>query len=204
MPTLELILVRHGESEGNRDKMFTGHGPSALTERGQRQADAVAAALASPRPDAVYVSDLRRAMMTAEALCARVGVTPVVTAEIRERDMGDFVGVRFEDLQATMPDAWRALADRDPDFRPPNGESHRETAARVGRFLDGLRARHADGRVVVVSHGVAMHHMVRHLLGLHESSVIIATDNCCAHRFELGRKSARVVALNDARHLTGL
>ena len=205
MIPLDLVLVRHGESEGNRDRMFTGHGPSPLTERGRRQADAVGEALAVPPPDVVYVSDLVRAQKTAEPLCVRAGVEPVVTARIRERDMGDFVGVRFEEVQARDPDGWRAVAERHPDYRPPGGESHRDVFARVGRFLDELRARHPGERVVVVSHGVAIHHMLRHLLQTPESPVVFATDNCCLHRLEIRADGAvRVVALNDARHLAGL
>ncbi len=205
MIPLDLILVRHGESEGNRDRMFTGHGPSPLTERGARQADAVGEALATPRPDAVYVSDLVRALKTAEPLCVRANVEPVVTERIRERDMGDFVGVRFEEVQARDPEGWRAVAERRPDYRPPGGESHRDVHARVSRFLDELQARHAGERVVVVSHGVAIHHMLRHLLQTPEGPVAFVTDNCCLHRLELRPDgSVRVAALNDARHLTGL
>ncbi len=205
MIPLDLILVRHGESEGNRDKMFTGHGPSPLTERGRRQAEAVADALAAPRPDAVYVSDLVRARATAAPLCLRAGLEPVVTERIRERDMGDFVGVRFEEVQARDPEGWRAIAERRPDYRPPGGESHRDVHARVSRFLDELRGRHAGERVVVVSHGVAIHHMLRHLLQTPEAAVAFATDNCCLHRLELRADgAARVAALNDARHLAGI
>jgi broad specificity phosphatase PhoE len=192
MIPLDLILVRHGESEGNRDKMFTGHGPSPLTERGRRQADAVGEALATPQK-------------TAEPLCVRTGVEPVVTARIRERDMGDFVGVRFEEVQARDPDGWRAVAERHPDYRPPSGESHRDVLARVGHFLDDVRAQHPGQRVVVVSHGVAIHHMLRHLLQTPESPVVFATDNCCVHRLEIRADgTVRVVSLNDSRHLTGL
>lgn len=199
---LELLIVRHGESEGNRAGMFTGHGPSPLTDRGRRQAEAVGVALASPRPDAVYVSDLPRALQTAEPLCARAGVTPVVTAEIRERDMGEFVGKRFEEIQSQHADGWNALVSRDPEYQPPGGESHRACAARVARFLDTLRERHGEGRVVVVSHGVAIHHMLWHLLIGAESHAVFVTENCAVHRLEFHRDGrVRVSAINDLRHL---
>lgn len=205
MSKLELLLVRHGESEGNRDRMFTGHGPSPLTERGRRQAEAVASALASPRPDAVYVSDLPRARMTAAPLCERAGVEPVVSADIRERDMGAFVGITFDEVQARFPEGWAALVARDVDYCPPGGESHRACGDRVARFLVGLRERHPEGRVVVVSHGVAIHHMLRHLLGHADHGVLFVTDNCSVHRLEmLAGGAVRVAALNDTRHLAGV
>lgn len=202
---LELLIVRHGESEGNAAGMFTGHGPSPLTERGRRQAEAVGVALSSPSPDAVYVSDLPRALQTAEPLCTRAGVTPVVTAEIRERDMGEFVGKRFEEIQAQHAGGWNALVSRDPEYQPPGGESHRACCARVSRFLDALRERHTKGRVVVVSHGVAIHHMLWHLLIGAESHTVFATENCAVHRIELHRDGrVRISALNDTRHLAGV
>lgn len=202
---LELLIVRHGESEGNAAGMFTGHGPSPLTARGLRQAEAMGVALCDPKPDAVYVSDLPRAVQTAQPLLARTGVEPVLTPEIRERDMGAFVGMRFEEVQAQHADGWQAIVRRDREYCPPGGESHRACAERVARFLDGLRARHAAGRVVLVSHGVAIHHMLWHLLVRAESHAVFATDNCCVHRIEFhadGR--VRVAALNDARHLAGV
>ncbi len=202
---LELLLVRHGESEGNRAGMFTGHGPSPLTDRGRRQAEAVGAALATPAPDVIYVSDLPRAVQTAEPLCARTGLAPVLTPEIRERDMGAFVGIPFEEVRAQHAEGWQALARRDPDYRPPGGESHRACSERVSRFVDEVRARHPRGRVIAVSHGVAIHHMLWHALVGGESHSVFVTDNCAVHRLEFhadGR--VRVVALNDTRHLAGL
>lgn len=202
MNPLELFLVRHGESEGNRDKRFTGHGPSPLSPRGVAQAEATGAALAALNVDHVYVSDLVRTRQTAAPLLALTRITPVVLAEIRERDMGRFVGLSFEEVQARYPDAWDAILTRDPDYAPPEGESHRACGDRVACFLDALREKHPHGRVVVVSHGVAIHHMLRHLLGVPLGAVFFQSDNCCIHHVELrGGNHVRVIALNDRRHL---
>ena len=185
--------------------MFTGHSASPLTERGERQATAVAEALAEPTPVAVYSSDLLRAISTAAPLCARAGLELVTDARLRERDMGSFVGVRFDVLRAEQPDAWRALASRAPDFTPPGGESHRTCAARVCGALDEILQRHAAGVVVVVSHGVAMHHLLRHLLRADDAGLVLATDNCGVHRLEWRDEGVlRVAALNDTRHLAGV
>jgi probable phosphoglycerate mutase len=168
-----------------------------------QQAEQVGDALRDPRPDVVYVSDLVRAQQTAAPLCAALGLDPIVSPDLRERDMGVFVGVGFEEVQTRWPEGWAALARRDPDYAPPEGESHRTCAARVAHFLDGVRARHVKGRVVLVSHGVAIHHMLCHLLGDRGRNVIYATDNACVHRLALRDDgSVRVLALNDSRHLT--
>ena len=199
--TRTLLLVRHGESEGNAARMFTGHGPSPLTARGAAQAEALAAALAPAEPAVIYSSDLPRALATAAPLAARLGLAVVSEHGLRERDMGSFVGVRFETLEAEQPDAWRALQTRDPEFAPPGGESHRACGARMNAALAAILARHPSGTVVVVSHGVALHHALRELLGAREDGLVLATDNCGVHRLEWRGGALRVAALNDTGHL---
>jgi broad specificity phosphatase PhoE len=67
-----------------------------------------------------------------------------------------------------------------------------------------LRVTHTSGRVVLVSHGVAIHHMVTFLLGMVDAGVIFSTDNCAVHHFELRERNVKVVSLNDTRHLAGI
>lgn len=202
---LQLVLVRHGESEGNAAGAFTGHSPSPLTARGRAQAERIADALVSLPPDAVYASDLRRALDTAAPLAARLGLTVIAREALRERDMGAWVGRTFKDIEANDPEDWRRLADRDPDHRPPRGESHRECAVRVGAALSEIVAAHPDGRVVVVSHGVAIHHMLRHLLRVDDPRTLFHVENCALQRLTVSASGVvRIQALNDARHLHAL
>lgn len=203
--SVQLLLVRHGESEGNRAGAFTGHSASPLTAKGVEQAGAVAEALAHPAPAAIYSSDLRRAVDTAGPLVARTGVALQTRRALRERDMGEWVGRSFADLEANAPDAWRMLVARDPDARPPGGESHRECAARVGAALDEILAAHAEGVVVIVSHGVAIHHMLRRVLRVNDERTMFTVQNCAVQRLAVSATGqVRVLSLNDARHLRAL
>lgn len=205
MLTRTLLLVRHGESEGNAARMFTGHSASPLTPRGAQQAEALAEALSSSAPTALYASDLPRAVATAMPLATRLGLQVVSDHRLRERDMGAFVGVRFDVLEAEQPEAWRALLSRDPVFTPPGGESHSQCGARMSAAIDDILARHPTGTVVVVSHGVAIHHALRHLIGASGEGLILATDNCGVHRLEWREFGVlRVAALNDTSHLAKL
>lgn len=203
--TLQLLLVRHGESEGNHAGKFTGHSPSPLTARGRAQAEALGVALAEPPPDAVYASDLIRAMDTAAPLARRVGREVITRATLRERDMGDWVGVTFADIEARHPEDWARLVDRDPEHSPPRGESHRDCGARVSRAIDEVIAAHPAGRVVVVSHGVAIHHMLRHLLRIDGWRTLFHVENCAVQRLSVSPAGlVRVIGLNDARHLVAV
>ncbi len=200
-----LLLVRHGESEGNAGRMFTGHSASPLSPLGERQAEAVADALAPLAPTALYSSDLVRALDTIAPLAARTGLAVASDPRLRERDMGSFVGVRFEELEAQQPEAWRALRTRDPEFTPPGGESHRQCGARVNLAIDDILAAHATGVVVVVSHGVALHHVIRRLLRSDDAGLVFPSENCAVHRFDWSEPTVmRVSSLNDTRHLDHL
>src|SRR5436309_13776547 len=84
-----LVLVRHGETAGNRDRRFQTY-DTPLSDTGRAQAQRVAERLAAEGPfDALYASDLARTRETAEAIGARLGLTPVFTPALRELDTGD-------------------------------------------------------------------------------------------------------------------
>lgn len=212
---VEIVLVRHGQSEGNRDRRFTGHGPSRLTELGRAQAEATGRALfaeaaAGGAPiDAIYSSDLIRCVETAAPLVRLTGLAPVESRRIRERDMGDFTGRTFEEVQAEWPEGWQAMISRTVDYRPPGGESHGDTRDRVGAWLDEVLGERQQGKVIVFSHGVAINHMLRHLLGLdrvHIGRTVFTVDNCSLQRLEQhpGHRTVRVIALNETAHLAAL
>jgi broad specificity phosphatase PhoE len=213
----EVLLIRHGESSGNRDRTFGGHGPSGLTELGRRQAEAAARAISARPVDAIFTSDLPRAVETASALARLVGREPIPSAALRERDVGEWTGLTFEEVQSRWPELWQALLSRDPDFRAPGGESHRDCLRRVGAFLEELRAHpparavevtdSARVRVAVYSHGVAINHMLRHLIGLGADghNFFFQVENCSVQRFEYRDDGGlRIFTVNDTAHLAGL
>ncbi len=208
MKSLELVLVRHGESEGNRDRRFGGHGPAPLTELGRRQAAAAAQAIARLPVDAIYVSDLKRAVETAAPLALATRITPTETPLLRERSVGEMTGRTFDEVLEKNPELWNALLSRDAEWVPPGGESHVMCSARVGQFLDEILAHHDEGRVAIVSHGVAIDHLLRRLLGLDPRSLqrfVFHVDNCSLHRVSRREDGMfRILALNETAHLIGI
>ncbi|UQA62722.1 histidine phosphatase family protein [Polyangium aurulentum] len=205
---LEIVIVRHGQSEGNRDQVFTGHSPSPLTELGRRQAEATAERISLRPVDLIYASDLPRAMQTAEPLVGRTGAPFVTDAALRERDIGELTGMTFAELEAQRPDIWKAIMARDPSFRPPGGESSVDCRARVGAFLDGLFSRHEAGRIVIFTHGIAINQMLYHLMALVPEvmpPVVFQIENCSVQRIERRSDGTRRIAcINDTAHLATL
>src|SRR5690242_11799752 len=87
-PSTHILLVRHGQSEGNAERRFGGHTATPLSPRGLRQAHITAQALASESITAIYSSDLRRAVQTAAPLSKLTGVPVIATEAFRERSVG--------------------------------------------------------------------------------------------------------------------
>ncbi|MDB4970448.1 MAG: Phosphoglycerate mutase [Myxococcales bacterium] len=210
MGSTEILLVRHGQSEGNENGRFGGHGPTPLTALGRRQAEATGAAIAAEGTvAAIFASDLVRAVQTAQPLVAATGVAMQTTPALRERSVGVFTGMTFAEAEEQHPEHFAAMMRREPDACPPEGETPRACLVRAGDFLEAAIAAHASGgggRVVVVSHAFTLNLLVRRVLGLEESgTVFFRTDNCGVHR--LRRSEAgfwNVEALNDRRHLGGV
>ncbi len=206
MSSTEILLLRHGQSEGNEGGRFGGHGPTPLTALGRRQAEATAAVLAQEGLSAIFASDLPRAMQTAEPICAATGIAMRTTAALRERSVGVFTGMTFAEAEARHPDVFAALMRRDPDACPPEGETAEATVRRVGEFFDATLARFSAGRTLFVSHAFTLNLLLRRLLGLaHSPSVFFRTDNCGLHRLKRSPTGFwNVEAINDRRHLHGV
>lgn len=206
--SVELLIVRHGESEGNAEGRFGGHGPTPLTERGRRQAERVAELLAALAPTALVSSDLSRALSTAEVIAARTGLAPVLEPGLRERCLGIFDGLSFAEVQERYPAEWARLTGRDLAFCPEGGEAIDDMFGRVTAAIDRIVAAHAGGRVVVVSHGIAIFHMFAHVAGLGSPGrglqVFALVDNCSLSRFRHREGRWLIRSLNERHHLEDL
>jgi probable phosphoglycerate mutase len=152
---VRLMLVRHGETEGNVSQVWHGALDAPLTERGRQQVEATAARLCEihrQQPvDVFYVSPLPRAQSTASAIAAAISVSPVVEEGLREFDLGDWEGRTFRDLRESE-DLWSRW-EADSTFAPPNGESPYSFNRRVVAAFSTLVARHPGGSVLAVTHG---------------------------------------------------
>ena len=167
----KLILVRHGESEGNRDRRFTISPEVELTEIGQRQAHEVAQRIKLRfQPELIISSPFRRARQTSAIIAEELNLPIEVVEEIHERDLGALRGQSY-DMQ-------RELVKQAPDFdpkkgwlwRPERGESYEDVRQRVSIVIDDISKRYPDQELIVVSHGGVMLSMWAHLTGAWESA----------------------------------
>jgi broad specificity phosphatase PhoE len=148
------VLVRHGETEYNRQGRWQGAGSDPpLNDRGREQARNLATALARVPFDALYSSDLDRALETAHILGASHGLVPRVLEGLREMSHGAWEGKTVEEILDTWPDEYQAFESDPRNVPRPRGDSYGDLAARVWPLLDRLADRHRGERVLVVTHG---------------------------------------------------
>jgi probable phosphoglycerate mutase len=152
-----IYLVRHGQTEFNRERRIQGHVDSPLTELGVRQAKAVARLLADliRDPDGwrIVSSPLGRARSTAEIVAGKLGGLPVeLDARLQEMSWGSFDGRLRAEMEAEHPDTfgktgWAFDA-------PTDGESYEDVTARVGAWLAELPPE-PDRKIIAVAHGIS-------------------------------------------------
>ncbi len=202
-----VLLVRHGQSQGNADRRFGGHSATPLSERGHTEAEATARALLSEGITAIYSSDLLRAIETAAPLAKLTGLEINQTNAFRERSVGQMEGLTFEDAAAQHPDEYAALLRRDFEHVLRGGESYRQMLDRASQQLDRAIEHNRSGTVAVFSHTGTICILALHLMGAldapHLRPVWIASSNCGITRFALHADGfVRVLTVNDTRHLS--
>ena len=164
-----LLLVRHGESEGNRDRTFTQNPDVPLTPFGREQARAAAHRLAKGyRPSRIVASPFTRARQTADIIAAVLGLSVELDAAFREQSFGIFAGQPYE---ALLTDAAYHEGPR-WNWRPQGGESLADVYERVVPAFDRV-ARGANGQdVVIVSHGGVMVTLCAYVCGSWEGVTV--------------------------------
>jgi broad specificity phosphatase PhoE len=207
--TTQVVIIRHGQSQGNAEGRFGGHTDTPLSPRGRKQAQATAKALASEKFSAIYSSDLPRAIETASPLAKLTGVPLETTDALRERSVGVMEGLTFEEAAEQHPEQYQALLRRDFEHVLAGGESYRQTLDRASRQLDDAIEQHKGGRIALFAHTGTICILILHLMGALDAPdlkpVWIATANCGIARFDLRDDGfVRVLTLNDTRHLVGI
>src|SRR3954468_4930951 len=207
--TTRVLLLRHGQSQGNAERRFGGHTPTPLSQLGHAQAEATARALASEGVTAIYSSDLLRAVQTAEPLARATGLSIEQTSAFRERSVGLMEGLTFEEAATAHPEEYAALLRRDFEHVLAGGESYRQLLDRASSHLDRAIEANRGGALAVFSHTGAICILVLHLLGALDAPdlrpVWISSSNCGVTRFSIQHGGlTRLLNTNDTRHLSGL
>lgn len=188
---MRLILTRHGETVENEKGIMQGHTPGTLTEEGVRQAELLAKRLAGEKIDAIFSSDLARAVHTARIIAEEHPKARLhFTKELRERDLGSYTGKRKDEVD------WHNT--------PPDVETLEGMTARIRAFLDSVYAKHKNKCVVFVGHGGINKVLILAVMKkpLSEFFSLDSQLNTAVNLFDISEDSNhRVHLLNCVRHL---
>lgn len=183
--TTELYLVRHGETDWNRQRRIQGLTDIPLNDTGREQARATGALLARRTFDGVYASPLSRARETAEIIAGELGLPqPELIDALVERNYGEAEGMDFRQIELRYPQR----AD------VPGQESRDDVVTRVVPALVALAAAHPDESLVVVSHGGAIRAVLTEVEPASSHGMI---TNGSVHSFRLVDGSLELIAFDD-------
>jgi alpha-ribazole phosphatase len=166
-----VVLIRHAETEESARGRCYGRLDVQLSQRGLRQAQALAGALAGLRLAAVYSSTLARALDTARPLAAAHGLDASLLEALAELDFGEVEGLTYDEIEAERPELFRTWMDDPARVRFPGGESLADLRARVLPALEQIRGRHEREAVAVVAHGGVIRVVLAEALGLEDGAL---------------------------------
>ena len=199
-----VILVRHAETEWNRERRNQGRSDIPLNDLGRWQAERVALRLRDEPIALVCSSPLQRAIHTARAIAEPHGVRVRVEPGLRELDQGDLEGLTFEELRRRHGDLIRAWTADPTDVLMPGGETMRQVQERAWEVVARSLAHDSTGAVVLVSHALTITSILCRALDM-----ALARGRRMRHAvtgvtiLHTDGRTWTVATLNDTCHLTG-
>jgi broad specificity phosphatase PhoE len=197
-----LYLIRHGETDWNREKRWQGHYDRALSAAGRAQAVAAGRRLRAERIKEIHTSDLKRALETAQVIGEVCELRPRADPALREIDVGNWAGLTHAEAKLRFPEGYARRRAGGTGWE--GGESYDQMGERVRHYVTGL-ARSSSGseRIALVCHSGVIRMLVVHALGLRPAERGRIGGNqhgaLSVLRFRKGEWSLRMY--NDTCHL---
>ncbi len=202
----EMLFIRHGETDWNRQHRFQGQIDVPLNAIGLAQAERLGQRLADEPIDVLVSSDLQRARATAQPLAQLRGLQPQIAPLWREQHFGVLEGLDVPTIRSRHAALWNRWVHHEADYAlPQGGESNVQFHARVMHALQGLLAKHGGQRVLVLTHGGVLDMLWRSANGLplhgpRECDI----PNTGINRLRWDGSKLQVLVWADAAHLAGL
>lgn len=200
---LRIFLIRHGETEWNRQNRLQGHTDVKLSPEGIRQAKLLAENAPFKHVDEIYSSDLSRAFDTAKVLAVKFNVMPVKTIpELREMNYGDWEGRVISELINESPKSFGKFFTDPEKCHPPHGETFLECQARVMIGIRNIITNHENQNVIVVSHGAAIRLIIGAALDIPIHKIwAISQSNVAVNIMRVDDGKFTVELINGTEHL---
>ncbi len=205
----ELLIIRHGQTAWNKMKRLQGHSDIPLNEKGEQQAIALGESLKSESLDAIFASDLQRAVKTAEEIAKWHSLPVNIDSDLRERCYGKFEGMHPEEIEQQYPHSHAAWHSADPDHIFPPGERNAESVRQFyHRALSALMRcaeQYPRQKIAVIAHFgiVESAYRAANAIPLGESARMPVL-NTSINRFAIDNGEIRLMTWGEATHLEPL
>lgn len=204
MPITRALLIRHGETDWNREARIQGQLNVPLNEVGRAQASRLAERLRGEGIEVAYSSDLIRTYETAEIALAGSGLPIHRTADLREISFGAWQGKRWAEIEREFPQEVLHYRQHYGHYAPPGGESLMALRRRSVAAFHRIVGDHRGQSVALFSHGGPCRAILAEVLGLDAAKARrFGMSNASVHVVEVDGDETRVVLLNDTGHLKG-
>lgn len=195
---MKLILVRHGQTEQNKNRIWQGHSEGMLNEEGKEQAKKLADRLEKENIDVIYCSDLQRTRNTIKPYLKKNNTPIYYAEELRERNLGVLEGATTEQIEEYM-------TKNNINFDNTNfetGETSPEFKGRVFKLYSEVLNKHENETVLFVSHGGTIAQIMLHLFN-HSKGEFKAyvPNNTGITKIEVKKGKPKLLVFNDIRHL---
>lgn len=151
-----IVFIRHGQTEWNVIGKYQGQTDVALSSEGVEQAKLLAENFPLEHLDAIYASDLKRAMVTADCVAKHFGLEVQPEAAFRELNFGDWEGLTYEEIVSQWPEAMENFLEHPDRLLIPNGESFGDLQKRAMHRVREIVAQESGKTVAVVAHGAIL------------------------------------------------
>lgn len=163
---LTIYFARHGQTAHSRENAFCGALDAPLTPDGLRMAEALAEHWCHLPLQAVYASNKARAVQTATPIANRLKLPVQVDAGLREIEYGQWEGLLEDEAERADPAGFAAWREHPDKVAPPGGETALQIAQRALAAIEKIKAHHAEGAVLVVSHKATLRILTCAFLGI--------------------------------------
>ncbi len=202
---LEIILVRHGETDWNAAEVFRGRIDVELNETGLEQSGLLGEFLSGAHLDAIYSSPLQRALKTAESIAGHHGLEVNIAHGLIDFDYGEWQGLSHREVKDRYEGLYKEWVDHPEWVSMPAGESLEDVRKRAVEVVNVAVEWHSEGRVALVSHRVVSKVLICALLGLDNSYFWnIKLDTCGITRFDYEKGNFVLTKHNDTSFLKPL
>ncbi len=198
---MKLTTIRHGETKNNVSEILVSQEGGELTKKGKEQVKLLAKRLSKEEFDIIYCSDSKRTRDTAKKIMRYHKKTPIIyTKELREINRGDMVGRLGLEFWKEYKESGKSFAE----FKPKNGESPLDLIKRIKKFINKIKNKNKNKKVLFIVHGGvnrSLRDLILNQTPSEKEMEIGKNENCCVNLFDFSKKRPKIILYNCTKHL---